>query len=96
MGYGTTRTLERVAAAIGMLDGAPIEGSIAGRLWTRLAPGPHPEHAAGVLNAFLVLLADHELATSTLAARVAASTRATPPAPTMCVVPSPNRNSTVP
>jgi transposase-like protein len=25
MGYGTTRTLERVAAAIGMLDGAPIE-----------------------------------------------------------------------
>jgi hypothetical protein len=25
MGYGATRTLERVAAAIGMLDGAPIE-----------------------------------------------------------------------
>jgi hypothetical protein len=25
MGYGTTRTLERMAAAIGMLDGAPIE-----------------------------------------------------------------------
>jgi hypothetical protein len=25
MGYGTTRTLERVAAAVGMLDGAPIE-----------------------------------------------------------------------
>jgi transposase len=25
MGYGTTRTLERMAAAVGMLDGAPIE-----------------------------------------------------------------------
>ena len=25
MGYGAGRTLERVAAAVGMLDGAPIE-----------------------------------------------------------------------
>ncbi len=59
-------------------DGASIGRSIAGRLWTRLVPGRPPEHAATVLNGFLVLLADHELATSTLAARVAASTRANP------------------
>jgi citrate synthase len=56
----------------------PIDGSIGARLWSRLAPGPPPEQATFVLNGFLVLLADHELATSTLAARVAASTRANP------------------
>ncbi|MHB1988677.1 MAG: citrate synthase [Acidimicrobiales bacterium] len=49
---------------------------IAERLWWRLAPkAPSPAQTAA-LNAALVLLADHELATSTLAARVAASTRA--------------------
>jgi citrate synthase len=66
------------APALQVAGQAAIEGSIAGRLWTRLVPGTPPEHAARVLNGFLVLLADHELATSTLAARVAASTRANP------------------
>jgi citrate synthase len=52
--------------------------SLAARLWPRLSPLPQtPAHVAS-LNAALVLLADHELATSTLAARVAASTRADP------------------
>jgi citrate synthase len=60
------------------VDESAVEGSIAGRLWTRLTPGVPPAAAASVLNGFLVLLADHELATSTLAARVAASTRANP------------------
>ena len=56
----------------------PVRGSIAGRVWTRLAPGrPRPELVATV-NAALVLLVDHELAASTFAARVAASTRADP------------------
>ncbi|MCY1143483.1 citrate synthase family protein [Actinoplanes sp. Pm04-4] len=51
---------------------------VAQRLWPRLTtrdatPGDH-----NVLNAALVLLADHDIAASTLAARVAASTRAHP------------------
>jgi citrate synthase len=58
-------------------DGTIVDSSIAARLWARLAPQPAASGAA-VLNAFLVLLADHELATSTVAARVAASTRANP------------------
>jgi citrate synthase len=54
------------------------DAGVGGRLWTRLAPGRPPREAAAVLNGFLVLVADHELATSTLAARVAASTRSNP------------------
>ncbi len=56
----------------------PIRGTIAGRLWTRLSPRRPAPGMLAVLNAALVLLADHELATSTLAVRVAASTRADP------------------
>ncbi len=59
-------------------DHEPPTATVAGRLWTRLAPGRPPRDASAVLNGFLVLVADHELATSTLAARVAASTRANP------------------
>jgi citrate synthase len=50
------------------------------RLWRALRPGgdrPRPAETAA-LNAALVLLADHELASSTLAARVAASAWADP------------------
>jgi citrate synthase len=62
-----------------LADGrAPLRDTIAGRLWARLAHvRPHPESVA-VLNAALVLLADHDLAASTFAARVAASVRADP------------------
>jgi citrate synthase len=53
-------------------------GAIAARLWSGLsASDPEPE-LVGVLDAALVLLADHELAASTVAARVAASVRADP------------------
>lgn len=55
-------------------------GSIAARLWGRLCAAPaelQPELTA-LLDDALVLLADHELAASTLAARVAASVRADP------------------
>lgn len=55
-----------------------MRGTVAGRLWTRMAPGRPPSGAIRALNAALVLLADHELAPSTLAVRVAASTRADP------------------
>ncbi|HXQ56091.1 MAG TPA: citrate/2-methylcitrate synthase [Actinomycetes bacterium] len=56
----------------------PDAGPIAVRLWMGLSPlDPEPE-LVGVVDAALVLLADHELAASTLAARVAASVRADP------------------
>ncbi|AUG81400.1 citrate synthase [Kitasatospora sp. MMS16-BH015] len=58
--------------------GTGTEGSLAARLWTRLAAGPPPAGAVDCLDRALVLLADHELAVSTVAARVAASARAHP------------------
>ena len=53
-------------------------GSIAARLTSALSPGDPPPGLARVVQTALVLLADHELAASTLAARVAASVRADP------------------
>ncbi len=47
---------------------------LAERLWYRLARRRPSSDQIRALNAALVLLADHELATSTLAARIAAST----------------------
>ncbi len=57
-----------------------VEGrqSISARLATKLCPRPPSAGLTGALRAALVLLADHELAASTLAARVAASVRADP------------------
>ncbi len=52
--------------------------SLTGRLWAKLCPGPPDQGLQGALRAALVLLADHELAASTFAARVAASVRADP------------------
>jgi len=57
-------------------DEVAVRGSLAGRLWTRLSPRRPTAGLVATLNAALVVLADHEMATSTLAARVAASTRA--------------------
>jgi citrate synthase len=51
---------------------------VAARMWPRLSSLPPSRTHTRLLDAALVLLADHELATSTLAARVAASTRADP------------------
>ncbi|WP_406192533.1 citrate synthase [Kitasatospora sp. NBC_01560] len=63
----------------GELVGADAPGgSLAARLWTRLTAGPPPAGAVDCLDRALVLLADHELAVSTVAARVAASARAHP------------------
>lgn len=70
-----------IAGMVGSLPGghSPDEdGSIASRLASRLCTGPVPPGVAEVLNVAMVLLADHELAASTLAARVAASMRADP------------------
>jgi citrate synthase len=68
----------------GLVDCLPRPGpspegtAIAARLWGGLSPlDPAPE-LVGVVDDALVLLADHELAASTVAARVAASVRADP------------------
>jgi citrate synthase len=50
-------------------------GPVAARLSARLVPVPSPQLTRAV-NSALIVLADHELATSTVAVRVAASTRA--------------------
>lgn len=57
--------------------GGPADGSVAERLTAAWAPHTPPELVRAVETA-LVLLADHELATSTLAVRVAASVRTAP------------------
>jgi len=75
-----TRAARRVAAAlthaVGPSSDEDPRASIAARLTARLTPHAAVEPTA--LNAALVLLADHELATSTMAVRVAASVRADP------------------
>ncbi|HUP84568.1 MAG TPA: citrate/2-methylcitrate synthase [Acidimicrobiales bacterium] len=86
------RDAEAVAACARQLvativDGLPSvgkgrrdpEGSIASRLWPALSAQPATPARVAALDAALVLLADHELAASTLAARVAASTWAALP-----------------
>ncbi len=62
------------AVAAGAGEGAPI----AARLWARVASAPPTAGRLRALNGALVLLADHELAVSALAARVAASGWADP------------------
>lgn len=56
----------------------PAASTLAGELWSRLSPRPPSPHLLHALDAALVLLLDHDLAVSTLAARAAASARATP------------------
>ncbi|WP_405591841.1 citrate/2-methylcitrate synthase [Streptomyces sp. NBC_01190] len=53
-------------------------GPLAARLWPKLTALPPDEASLRVLDAALALLIDHDLAASTLAARVAASARAHP------------------
>ena len=69
-----------VATMVASLDGSsgsPVESGlpIADRLARRIVPTPSPSMTAAI-EAVLVLLADHELASSTVAVRIAASTRA--------------------
>lgn len=53
-------------------------GSVADRLWPKLTAAKATRPRIGALNAALVVLIDHDLAASTLAARTAASARADP------------------
>jgi len=57
---------------------APTRASLAQRLWPRLSARQPTEQMIQCVDAALVLLIDHDLAASTLAARVAASARANP------------------
>ena len=57
---------------------APVEASVAARLWPKVSALAPTRARLRALDTLLVLLAEHELATSTLAVRVAASTRAKP------------------
>jgi len=68
-----------------LVDSLPVLGTaprddapIAARLWPRLTSAPPSARRTAVLDAALVLLADHEMAASTLAVRVAASAWADP------------------
>jgi citrate synthase len=73
------RSAAALADAVAPADPSDAHASIAARLAARLTPStsvaPVPTDA---VNTALVLLADHELATSTMAVRVAASVRADP------------------
>lgn len=75
-----TAARRSIHAAVASLPaiGADGSGSVAERLWPKLtAQQPDPQRI-GTLEAALILLADHELATSTVVARATAGTRATP------------------
>jgi len=74
---GLVHALPLAGAAVGAREPG-LEGRVAARLWRRLCPSDPVPGMVEVLDAALVLLADHELAASTLAARVAASVRADP------------------
>ena len=85
VGRGLLATLVDASAAAGAARGpggrARLRGDrgrIVARLWPRLSPLPLTPARQAVLEAALVLSADHELAPSTLAARVAAAFRADP------------------
>ncbi|MFF5337374.1 citrate synthase [Streptomyces sp. NPDC013181] len=66
------------AGGAGALSEAGASGGIAGQLWPKLTARRPDEPSLAVLDTALALLIDHDLAASTLAARVAASARAHP------------------
>jgi citrate synthase len=70
--------LGTMVAALPVRAPAPQGEGLAEVLWARLTGHPATPSGVAALNAALVLLADHDLAASTFAARVAASTRAHP------------------
>jgi citrate synthase len=81
-GYGRRliRCLAGCAGGHGPAPGSDKGGQVAARLWQRWSPLPPTAPRVRALNTALVLLAEHELALSTLSVRVAASARASPSA----------------
>jgi citrate synthase len=72
------RTESLLAVLVDALGDGPGAGPLAGRLWPALATRPAAPDDVTLLDTLLVVLADHDLAVSTVAARVAASARAHP------------------
>jgi citrate synthase len=71
--------LAALVDSLPVLGTAPaLDAPVAERLWHRLTAAPPSARRTAVLDAALVLLADHEMAASTLAVRVAASAWADP------------------
>ncbi|MEN8652421.1 citrate synthase [Streptomyces sp. 21So2-11] len=77
---GSARSL--IPTLVGALPEAGLPNRagdrLAGQLWPRLTALPADDASLAVLDTALALLVDHDLAASTLAARVAASARAHP------------------
>jgi citrate synthase len=71
-------TLVEALPPVDPRDAPSSTGSLARRLWTRVSPLEPTTRRVRALDRALSLLADHELATSTLAVRVAASAWADP------------------
>lgn len=75
---GVTACGRRILAVLVAALGGPARGTVAQQLAAALAARAHRADCVPHLDAALCLLADHGLAASTIAARVAASTRANP------------------
>jgi citrate synthase len=75
---GMVDCLPEPASASSVPSSPLAEGGIAGRFWYRICPKRPDPGLLGALRAAMALLADHELAASTFAARMAASVRADP------------------
>lgn len=74
-GVGTTAD-PRCGEAAEEAAGGTVASRLADRLADRLVDGSAPAGVADAVDAAMVLMADHELATSTMAVRMAASVRA--------------------
>lgn len=74
------RTARRLICTLATGPGVdlPAEAPLALRLATTCSPSPPTDELVDAVRAAMVLLADHELATSTLAVRIAASTWSDP------------------
>lgn len=72
------RLLVALAESLPRRLGDPPSPSLAGLLWAGLGAAAPAPGGLEIMNASLVLAADHELSTSTLTARLAASLRADP------------------
>lgn len=71
------RMIDAMLASLTLNGSTPLDGaSVAKRLWVHCSPLEPTPARIDAMNRALVLLAEHELATSTLAVRVAASTGA--------------------
>ncbi|GAA4482553.1 citrate synthase [Microbacterium panaciterrae] len=79
VGRVATRLVAGLVDALAPIGDAPgSEAPVAERLWARLSGLPADSGRIRMLDAALILLVDHDMAASTLAARAAASARAHP------------------